>query len=114
MSFPGDCPRIYNVARNRGGLALARALGDTYYGDMVPYTPEISTVERSENDEFIIIASDGMDDLSYMLIRLFSSSFFFWWFSLPRCERRSTGRPFVLFYYNIYFFFDRSRIRNMN
>mmetsp|Transcript_11447 Transcript_11447/g.17313 ORF Transcript_11447/g.17313 Transcript_11447/m.17313 type:complete len:323 (-) Transcript_11447:25-993(-) len=57
-----DVPRIFGPDGG-GGLALSRALGDFYYGEMVPCTPDISLRPISPQDEYLILASDGVFDV---------------------------------------------------
>jgi protein phosphatase 1G len=73
-----ECARIYKAgsfvqnARVNGDLALSRAIGDTQYKtnkDLPPEEqavtvyPEIEMVERTAEDEFIVIACDGIWDV---------------------------------------------------
>ena len=50
-----------------GKLAVSRALGDFHLKDCVPSPliaePEVREIELSEEDEFLIIASDGVWDV---------------------------------------------------
>lgn len=60
--------RIYKVdARGGivgGGLNLSRALGDFFYGDGVPYTPDVREHDLNvSQDEFLLLASDGLWDV---------------------------------------------------
>ncbi|XP_020085336.1 probable protein phosphatase 2C 30 [Ananas comosus] len=52
-----------NGARVHGILAMSRALGDKYLKPEVISDPEIKVVERTAEDEFIILASDGLWDV---------------------------------------------------
>uniref|UniRef100_A0A1D1Z664 protein-serine/threonine phosphatase n=1 Tax=Anthurium amnicola TaxID=1678845 RepID=A0A1D1Z664_9ARAE len=52
-----------NGARVLGILAMSRALGDKYLKPVVISEPEISFTERTPDDEFLIIASDGLWDV---------------------------------------------------
>jgi len=61
-----DCPRIYN-SNGQGGLALSRALGDEFYKNpkelLVPAEPDITRRELHRDDDFLILASDGLWDV---------------------------------------------------
>ncbi|KAJ3679937.1 hypothetical protein LUZ60_016215 [Juncus effusus] len=52
-----------NGPRVRGILAMSRALGDRYLKPEVISVPEISLVKRTDQDEFMILASDGLWDV---------------------------------------------------
>ncbi|CAA6655479.1 unnamed protein product [Spirodela intermedia] len=52
-----------NGARVLGILAMSRAIGDKYLKPIVISDPEIRVRERTPEDEFLIIASDGMWDV---------------------------------------------------
>ncbi|KAG9441436.1 hypothetical protein H6P81_017290 [Aristolochia fimbriata] len=52
-----------NGARVQGILAMSRALGDKYLKPYVISDPEVKITERSQDDEFIILASDGLWDV---------------------------------------------------
>jgi len=63
--------RIYTADGVRGGLAVARAFGDTFYKEathpvdkqLVIAVPEITERTIDNEDEFIIVASDGFWDV---------------------------------------------------
>ncbi|XP_078427618.1 putative protein phosphatase 2C 68 [Wolffia australiana] len=52
-----------NGARVLGILAMSRAIGDKYLKPIVISEPEIKACERTREDEFLIIASDGIWDV---------------------------------------------------
>ncbi|CAL9108980.1 unnamed protein product [Musa textilis] len=52
-----------NGARVDGILAMSRALGDKYLKPSVSSEPEIRVVERTGEDECLIVASDGLWDV---------------------------------------------------
>ncbi|WOL00056.1 putative protein phosphatase 2C 68 [Canna indica] len=52
-----------NGARVHGMLAMSRALGDKYLKPYVISEPEIRVVDRTSEDECLIIASDGLWDV---------------------------------------------------
>ncbi|KAJ3706312.1 hypothetical protein LUZ61_010017 [Rhynchospora tenuis] len=55
---------IYNNgARVSGILAMSRALGDRFLKPEVTSEPDIRTIRRSDQDEFLILASDGLWDV---------------------------------------------------
>uniref|UniRef100_A0A7N1A4V8 protein-serine/threonine phosphatase n=1 Tax=Kalanchoe fedtschenkoi TaxID=63787 RepID=A0A7N1A4V8_KALFE len=52
-----DGPRVLGV------LAMSRAIGDNYLKPYVIPDPEVTVLERSEEDECLILASDGLWDV---------------------------------------------------
>lgn len=50
-------------ARVLGVLAMSRAIGDNYLKPYVSCEPEVTITERSEEDECLILASDGLWDV---------------------------------------------------
>ncbi|KAH6837147.1 highly ABA-induced PP2C protein 3 [Perilla frutescens var. hirtella] len=50
-------------ARVLGVLAMSRAIGDNYLKPYVSCEPEVTRTERSEEDECLILASDGLWDV---------------------------------------------------
>ncbi|XP_006854472.2 probable protein phosphatase 2C 8 [Amborella trichopoda] len=46
-----------------GFLAVSRSIGDRYLKQYVISDPEVTCTERSEDDEFLILASDGLWDV---------------------------------------------------
>ncbi|KAJ4747161.1 hypothetical protein LUZ62_051851 [Rhynchospora pubera] len=55
---------IYNNgARVSGILAMSRALGDRFLKPEVISEPDIRTIRRTDQDEFLILASDGLWDV---------------------------------------------------
>ncbi|KAK6929390.1 PPM-type phosphatase-like domain [Dillenia turbinata] len=52
-----DGPRVLGV------LALSRAIGDNYLKPYVSSEPEVTVTERTEEDECLILASDGLWDV---------------------------------------------------
>ncbi|KAI3992262.1 hypothetical protein MKX01_029983 [Papaver californicum] len=52
-----DGPRVLGV------LAMSRAIGDNYLKPYVSSEPEITVTGRTEEDEFMILASDGLWDV---------------------------------------------------
>ncbi|KAL8063997.1 hypothetical protein ABFX02_01G062900 [Erythranthe guttata] len=53
----------YNGWRVQGVLATSRSLGDQYLKPYVTSVPEVSVVRRSDSDEFLVIATDGLFDV---------------------------------------------------
>ncbi|KAK4381598.1 putative protein phosphatase 2C 8 [Sesamum angolense] len=53
----------WNGWRVQGVLATSRSLGDRYLKPYVSCKPEVNVVRRSESDEFLIIATDGLFDV---------------------------------------------------
>lgn len=53
----------WNGHRIFGVLAMSRALGDYYLKPYVIPDPEITFTQRTEDDEFLILASDGLWDV---------------------------------------------------
>ncbi|CAN8295147.1 unnamed protein product [Cochlearia groenlandica] len=52
-----DGPRVLGV------LAMSRAIGDNYLKPYVSSEPEVTVTARTEEDEFLILASDGLWDV---------------------------------------------------
>ncbi|CAH8306319.1 unnamed protein product [Eruca vesicaria subsp. sativa] len=52
-----DCPRVLGV------LAMSRAIGDSYLKPYVISKPEVTVTDRVKEDEFLILASDGLWDV---------------------------------------------------
>ncbi|KAK9127047.1 hypothetical protein Syun_015844 [Stephania yunnanensis] len=52
-----DGPRVLGV------LAMSRAIGDNYLKPYVSSEPEVTVTERSDNDDCLILASDGLWDV---------------------------------------------------
>ncbi|KAF8104058.1 hypothetical protein N665_0181s0078 [Sinapis alba] len=52
-----DGPRVLGV------LATSRAIGDNYLKPYVSSEPEVTVTDRTEEDEFMILASDGLWDV---------------------------------------------------
>ncbi|GAB2299758.1 hypothetical protein Dimus_033811 [Dionaea muscipula] len=50
-------------ARVSGVLAMSRAIGDNYFKPYVLPEPEVTVTERAEDDECLILASDGLWDV---------------------------------------------------
>ncbi|XP_076882355.1 protein phosphatase 2C 3-like [Bidens hawaiensis] len=53
----------WDGARVLGVLAMSRAIGDNYLKPYVIPEPEVTVTERTEDDECLIIASDGLWDV---------------------------------------------------
>ncbi|OIW04071.1 hypothetical protein TanjilG_00631 [Lupinus angustifolius] len=53
----------WDGARVLGVLAMSRAIGDNYLKPYVISEPEVTVTERSEEDECLILASDGLWDV---------------------------------------------------
>ncbi|KAJ3676684.1 hypothetical protein LUZ60_004096 [Juncus effusus] len=53
----------WDGARVLGMLAMSRAIGDSYLKPYVISEPEVTVTERSQSDEFLIMASDGLWDV---------------------------------------------------
>ncbi|WVZ99665.1 hypothetical protein U9M48_044928 [Paspalum notatum var. saurae] len=53
----------WNGSRVLGVLATSRSIGDYYLKPYVSAEPEVTVVERTEQDEFLILASDGLWDV---------------------------------------------------
>ncbi|XP_047977095.1 probable protein phosphatase 2C 24 [Salvia hispanica] len=54
---------FWEGARVLGVLAMSRAIGDNYLKPYVSCEPEVTITERSEEDECLILASDGLWDV---------------------------------------------------
>lgn len=54
---------FWEGARVLGVLAMSRAIGDGYLKPYVSAVPEVAVVERAEEDECLILASDGLWDV---------------------------------------------------
>ncbi|KAG5253762.1 protein phosphatase [Salix suchowensis] len=52
-----DCPRVLGV------LAMSRAIGDNYLKPYVSCEPEVTIMDRTAEDDCLIIASDGLWDV---------------------------------------------------
>eukprot|EP00736_Rhodelphis_marinus_P001046 Rmarinus@m.5653 len=57
VRFAGGCHRV------NGRLAMSRAIGDAHLKPIVTATPEIVTHRLGEEDEFLILACDGLWDV---------------------------------------------------
>jgi hypothetical protein len=66
--------------RVNGVLAVTRALGDSSMKEFVVGAPYTTETELCEEDEFLILACDGVRDLSPS-IKAQTSSFFVFFFS---------------------------------
>lgn len=53
----------FDVARVNGDIAIARALGDKYFGEFVSPRPYISETQLTKNDKRLILACDGVWDV---------------------------------------------------
>uniref|UniRef100_A0A0D9WJZ7 protein-serine/threonine phosphatase n=1 Tax=Leersia perrieri TaxID=77586 RepID=A0A0D9WJZ7_9ORYZ len=53
----------WNGYRVLGVLATSRSIGDYYLKPFVSAEPEVTVIERTEKDEFLILASDGLWDV---------------------------------------------------
>ncbi|VFQ72869.1 unnamed protein product [Cuscuta campestris] len=53
----------WDVPRVGGLLAMSRAIGDDYFKPYVIPEPEVTVTERTEHDECLILASDGLWDV---------------------------------------------------
>ncbi|KAJ4842831.1 hypothetical protein Tsubulata_033651 [Turnera subulata] len=53
----------WNGARVFGVLAMSRAIGDRYLRPWIIPVPEVTFTTRTEEDEFLILASDGLWDV---------------------------------------------------
>ncbi|WCJ36819.1 Protein phosphatase 2C family protein [Euphorbia peplus] len=53
----------WNGHRVLGVLATSRSIGDQYLKPFVISKPEVTVCKRAENDEFLILASDGLWDV---------------------------------------------------
>ena len=53
----------WDGARVLGVLAMSRAIGDGYLKPYVTAEPEVTVTERSDDDECLILASDGLWDV---------------------------------------------------
>ncbi|GMF12562.1 unnamed protein product [Phytophthora lilii] len=54
---------VKGVARVNGRLAVARAFGDAELSQLVIADPEVTVHELHKEDEFIVMASDGLWDV---------------------------------------------------
>ncbi|KAH7287030.1 hypothetical protein KP509_32G034000 [Ceratopteris richardii] len=59
----GGCVTPWKGYRVAGLLALSRAIGDRYLKRYVIAEPDMVYLERSDEDEFLILASDGLWDV---------------------------------------------------
>ncbi|MBA0761383.1 hypothetical protein Gotri_024037 [Gossypium trilobum] len=57
--------RVININGNRilEALATSRSIGDRYLKPYVISKPEVSVIERTKSDTFVILASDGLWDV---------------------------------------------------
>ncbi|KAI5561868.1 hypothetical protein BDE02_15G016100 [Populus trichocarpa] len=53
----------WNGHRVLGVLATSRSIGDEYLKPFVSSKPDVTVIERTEDDEFLILASDGLWDV---------------------------------------------------
>ena len=53
----------WDGARVLGMLAMSRAIGDSYLKPYVIPEPEVTITDRSDGDECLILASDGLWDV---------------------------------------------------
>ena len=53
----------WDGARVLGVLAMSRAIGDSYLKPFVISEPEVTVTERTDEDECLILASDGLWDV---------------------------------------------------
>ncbi|KAL5232535.1 hypothetical protein ABZP36_031311 [Zizania latifolia] len=53
----------WNGSRVLGVLATSRSIGDYYLKPFVSAEPEVTVIERTDKDEFLILASDGLWDV---------------------------------------------------
>lgn len=54
---------FWEGARVLGVLAMSRAIGDNYLKPYVTWEPEVTVIKRTEDDECLILASDGLWDV---------------------------------------------------
>jgi len=50
----------YIYSEDRHGMQLSRSLGDRNMGDIVISKPDVNKIKISDNDEWIVVASDGL------------------------------------------------------
>ena len=61
VDIHGDPPRIWAKGKDYPGTAFTRSLGDKLAEDIgVIPEPELITTDLTQNDEFLVIASDGI------------------------------------------------------
>ncbi|KAJ4971603.1 hypothetical protein NE237_004702 [Protea cynaroides] len=65
----------WDGARVLGVLAMSRTIGDSYLKPYVVSEPEVTITERTEEDECLILASDGLwdvvsNDIAYSIARM--------------------------------------------
>ncbi|KAM0900430.1 hypothetical protein ACQ4PT_020644 [Festuca glaucescens] len=53
----------WNGSRVLGVLSTSRSIGDYYLKPYVSAEPEVTAVDRTEKDEFLVLASDGLWDV---------------------------------------------------
>lgn len=53
----------WDGARVLGVLAMSRSIGDSYLKPYVSSEPEVTVTDRTEEDDFLILASDGLWDV---------------------------------------------------
>uniref|UniRef100_A0A0D6QYF2 protein-serine/threonine phosphatase n=1 Tax=Araucaria cunninghamii TaxID=56994 RepID=A0A0D6QYF2_ARACU len=59
----GGCVVNWNGFRVEGLLAMSRAIGDRFLKEYIISEPELNCTDRTEEDEFLILASDGLWDV---------------------------------------------------
>ncbi|CAB9506024.1 2C and cyclic nucleotide-binding/kinase domain-containing protein [Seminavis robusta] len=61
LDIEGDSPRVWIKGGDSPGCAFTRSLGDSYSEPIgIIAEPEILTTELTENDDYLVIASDGI------------------------------------------------------
>jgi protein phosphatase 2C len=63
---------FWNGHRVMGVLAMSRAIGDHGLRPYVISEPEVSVVSRTEDDEFLLLSSDGLWDVMNNQVGSFS------------------------------------------
>lgn len=73
-----EVARVWLPNNDSPGLAMARAFGDFCLKDFgLISVPEVSYRRLTEKDEFVVLATDGVQDLSYIAIALAYQDFHF-------------------------------------
>lgn len=62
-SLGGRIVYTHGAPRVMGMLAMTRSIGDHYLRPYIIADPEVACVERSEDDEVLILATDGLWDV---------------------------------------------------
>lgn len=67
--------KIGDKARVQGSLAVSRSIGDRHYKPFVSSDPEISVFDIEENDQFLVLATDGLWNVYFIIRMIFYKAF---------------------------------------